>query len=202
MWLFTKMIIWNPERWSKMHVQGHATTVLFWALKISWYKSLPRLKLKEWLQRNDAIWAFGFLLSVLCLRNQAGLLSYLHAPSDAGNTLGSKGTVDLSWSWSASGWVKWKNFVPLSWVSWFSCGLRIFSCGEESRIQRFAVLHEGPNQWAILETSVERQICQPAPPPSWPETEEDKPLDFWVPEMSFLIHETWTIPHKKWVFSI
>lgn len=140
-----KWIIQNPERWSNVHVQGHVKTVLFLAVKISWYKSLPQLKSKEeWLQRNDAIRVFGFLLSVLCLRNQAGLLSHPHAPSDAGNTLCSKGAINLSWNWSASGWVKWKNVFWLSWVSRFGRGLRIASRSEGNWNPRLAVLRDDP----------------------------------------------------------
>lgn len=164
----TKQIIWNPDRWSNMHVQGHVQTVLFLALKISWYKSLPQLKSKkEWLQRNDAIRAFGFLLSVLHFRNQAGLLSHPQAPPDAGNTPWGKGTINLSWNCSASGWVKWKHFFWLSWVSWFSCGLKIPSCREGSWNWSLAVLRDDPNPWPILEIGVQRETCQSSPPPNW-----------------------------------
>lgn len=171
------------------------------ALKISWYRSFPQLKSKkERLQRNNAIWVFEFLLSVLCLRNQAGLLSHPHAPSDAGNTLWSKGVINLSWNWPASDWVKWKNSFWPSWVSWFSCGLRILSCREGNWNQRLAVLRDDPNPRTVLEMGGGRETCQSAPPPNWSEKQDNEELDFWVPKMSFFIHEAQTIPHKNQTF--
>ena len=201
MQLFVKWISWNPDRWSNIHVQGHIKTVPFLALKISWYKSLPQLKSKKKrLQRNDAIWVFGFLLSVLCLRNQAGLLSHpralliLDIHCEAKEQLTSAGTGQHLAESSGKISYDYPGFHGSR------SGLRILSCREGSWNQGLAVLHDDPDPWSILEMGVGRETCQSSPPPNWSEKQDNQKLDFYVPKISFFIHEAQTIPHKKQTF--
>lgn len=156
-------MIHNPDKGSNMHVQGHIKTVLFLALKISWYKSLPQMKSKKkWLQRNDAIWVSGFL-SLTAMPSKPGRIAQPFPCS----TRCREGAINLSWNWSASGWVQWKHFFWPAWIPWFSCGLGMLSLqrGKLKPVLLSYMMTQTPG--LPLEIGVGRATCQPSPPPSW-----------------------------------